>query len=173
VLEQPVGGRGAADQRLRGGHATLGRALGATDALELGARLDAPAGLDGLAVDLDRDARASQLVGQRHGQVGGHRRALDPPPLHGAQRDLELRLLARPAVNEHLEEPQLLAQHHVGVGERVGDPGRLEQAGEDRRAAVLHDDEQRVDDLQRHLVPHRRIPDRVAVEQDRGHAAEG
>src|SRR5215216_4916204 len=63
VLEQAVGGGGGADQRLAGGHAALGGALGAADALQLGGRLDAPAGVHGLAVDVDPDAGVAQLVG--------------------------------------------------------------------------------------------------------------
>ena len=66
-----------------------------------------------------RDAGAAQLVGDRDGQVGRHDRLLDPPPLDGAQDDLELRLVALDAVGEHLVEAELVEQDELGVGQRV------------------------------------------------------
>ena len=92
--------------------------------------------LDGLGVDVDRDARAAQLVGDGDRQVGRHDRLLDPPALHRAQHDLELRLVALDAVGEQLVEAELVEQDQLGVGGRLGDPGGLERAGEDRGLAV-------------------------------------
>ena len=134
----PSRGAGAADQRLGGGHAPLGRALGAADALELGRRLGAAARLDRLRVDLDADAALAQPVGERHRQVAGHDGRLDPPAPDGPQRHLELRLVARRAVGEHLVEAELVdaaAARRPGSASAIR--ARLERAGEDRGAAVL------------------------------------
>ena len=126
---------------------------------------------DGLLVDLERDPVVAQPVGERDRQVAGHDGALDLPAPDGAQRHLQLGLGAVGAVGEHLVEPEVVEQDELGVGQGLADAGRLERAGEDRGAAVLDHDQQRVDDLQRDLVADGRVANGVAVEQDRRHPA--
>ena len=159
----------AADERLGGGHPGLGGALGAPDPVELGRRLDAPAVLHGGAVDVQPQPFGAQPVGDGDREVTRHDRLLDAPLPQCPDRDLDLRLLPRHALLEQLEPPEAVAQLHQRARQRRLDPRQLEAVGEHERLVAARDVEERVHDLERDLVPQRRRPDRVAVEQERRH----
>ena len=171
VVQQPVAARSRRlISALAGRHPALGGVLGAADALQLGGGLRAPAGLDGLGVDLDpaRRRRAACRRPRRAGRAGTI--ACSIPHRWTARRTTSSSASSRvDAVGEHLVEAELVEQDELGVGHRLGDAGGLERAGEDRGAAVLDRDQQRVDDLQRDLVPDGGVANGVAVEKDRRH----
>jgi hypothetical protein len=85
--------------------------------------------------------------------------------IQGAERTPSPRFLLR----VHLLEAENIGAEPLQLWPQRGDARRLERAGEHVRLAVAVDEQDRVDDLERHLVQHRGIPDRVAVEQDRRH----
>ena len=86
-----------------------------------------------------------------------------------ADRRLELGLVGRHALLHELEEPELLDEGQLRAGSTRAMRVRLERARQHERPVLVSDEQERVDDRERDLVPQRGLADRVAVEQDRRH----
>jgi hypothetical protein len=147
-------------------------ALRAPDPGELGVRLAAAPTVDRAATDRQLDPRRVDAVGHGDGQVGRHQRGLHAPLAQRADEDLELCLVTRRARVDEVVEPEVVEELDVRVRPRLGDPRLLERARQHERLAVAIDEQERIDDHQRHLVAHRGMPRRVAVRQDRGPRAQ-
>ena len=105
-------------------------------------------------VDVDGDALGAQPVGERHRQVAGDDGLLDPPPPERSNRRLELRLVGRHPLGDQVVEPELGRREHLRARQLASDPLGLERVGHDERLIVPHDEQERIHDLDRHLVPH-------------------
>ena len=148
--------------------ARLGRAA---DPGELGVRLAAAAQVEALVVDLELHAASAQEVGDREREPGRDTRRAHAHALDRAREELELDLVAREALGDELPAAELLAEDPLDVGSGGRQAVGLQHVGEHDPAAVVLGVEERVSDGDRQLVAQLGRAQRVAVDQDVGHAA--
>ena len=154
------------------GHARLGRALGAPDAGQLGGRLHAPALVDGGPSTSMAMPSARRRSATATGRSGGTTALVDPPLPQRPDRRLELRLVGRHALarrDRRTRAPPAEPPRRPGAPSRYAQP---RASSSSPAAPVARHEQQRIHDLERHLVPQRGISDRVAVQQDRRHGRE-
>ena len=132
---------------------------------------DAPPRLHRVRVHRDADARGAQPIGDRHRRVARYDNLRQAPLRDRAHHRLQIGALECEPLLHKLEEAEILGEQQLRRGQGLQDPVSLERAGEDERPSVVGDEQERIHDRERHLVPQRSRADRVAVEQDRAHVS--
>jgi hypothetical protein len=146
--------------------------LGPADALELGVVLDAAALIEELAVGRQLEAVRAQVLREHERERVRDRRVRDADLLHAAKRQFERDLPVLEAGVEQFVQPEPERRDQLGVDACLLEPRPFEVGDDDVLPPVDLRVQERVAERERHLVPELRMANRVAVDQDVGHAAD-
>ena len=148
----------------RDAHPRLGSPLCAAHSGELALVLDAPPLRKELPVGLELDALGTQPVGEADGEGVRHDGARQAERLDAAREDLVVDVGAAQAGADELVQPVLVEGVHDEAGE-LAEPRQLEGGRDHVPLTSELEVDERVANGERHLVPKRRLPQRVAVDQ--------
>ena len=163
--------RGRASRRTRAASASEARPASCpADPGELGVGLVAAPPVEPLVVDRELHAAAAQEVRDRDREAGRHERRAHAHALHRAREELELDLVAGQALRDQLAAAELLAQDALDVGRGRREAVGLQDVRQHDPAAVVLGVEERVADGDRELVAQLGRAQRVADDEDVGHA---